>query len=1119
MESEKLTVNIIDGGKILKTRFPIFKDDSIRTIKEKIYSLSYFLSPELVKLNVKNKSIVLEDDKYLYEYNQKKGDIDNVWITNVLSSRNDITIQQLRDSWSDLSDNDSMIIFKKVVHNVKGDEYDLFMKNVELRYNTFDFNKFRQDRKVDLLQINPDLLFKENGKRYKKIKSSVIILNINRSLDLSLVFKHLKLDEEMPFMIYKENIRRVASVKIFKKLPKNLVKEWSLQDNKGVRSIKGGKGLNFRVKYGDGYSSVNITNKIITIKCEFSNTTQNSKTCVAGIGEALDKINDIEGFEIISQDTKFFSSEFILNTTFDMMDFGLYDFDIFFEYAPVPEKERVSDVMHIRYIRAFKPIDIFIRGFQDRKSITIQTESDVQLELILFRILQLVKVFPNHVILDNTIRDISNVSKLKKTGAITNSTSCQKQRQPVVNSSIQPVNVKDSYDLNYKDIRYVCPTELYPYPGFTQQSTPCCFKANQKSKPVYQKTMFPNLGKVYPSNLPIKISKDTFLVLKDENDEYLYLNNEGERVDILDQDLLDKIQYQESRGNIWLNLTPLNQLLNNAISSKCGNQPDNVLKRDCSSGSTSGNAKIFGYHSSGIPCCFSNKRDIYTDKKKDSGHIITTDKILDFGRQGELYDILKPLFTPTHLRHGILQSNLSFFESCTSSINIKIDSRQLLKTIAKFTSIDIYHSLFGISELFSFDEYLDYLKNNWIDHEYASELASQLFKVNIIVLNFDGENSSISCRLNLIDTPFDDSFKYIVLIKNKKTYEPIKRKKNEINDGIFDRGEVQNLIDLYTFSCKTIKPDDFALNLNELLLSVKEPKKISIIINNAKYVNFVKYNDFLIPVKASKPISKLPTEKMRLYDAEYQIKKLNGLNIPELKVAGQIISTSESSETTGEIIALITVSDLILPVLHGKRIENLSVFNLNYYENINEILQMNNTIDDKRILNVLDRLVNEEYMNRIYYVVSEYLKDNDDIKDSIIDIKSEKSPRNTKVKQLGKIIQPIVKALLSSDPFDSKTVKLNSSTRHNCSSYSDEKTCNIKDYCSWGSSQGCSLKSFFDKSDIILNIIQNLLKSDAIIQGISNEMISLDNFINRKSEITFINPEQIDRWLDSSLKG
>jgi hypothetical protein len=39
------------------------------------------------------------------------------------------------------------------------------------------------------------------------------------------------------------------------------------------------------------------------------------------------------------------------------------------------------------------------------------------------------------------------------------------------------------------------------------------------------------------------------------------------------------------------------------------------------------------------------------------------------------------------------------------------------------------------------------------------------------------------------------------------------------------------------------------------------------------------------------------------------------------------------------------------------------------------------------------------------------------------------------------------------------------------------------------------------------------LKSNAIIDGISDEIISSDNFIKRKSEITFINTEQIDRWL------
>jgi hypothetical protein len=1107
-------VKIIDGNKQkqFETKVPVFKDDLVRTIKEKLFYHSYYLYPEFLVLKIENEkgSVILDDEKYLYEYLGEKEN--TVWFYNVLSlKKTPLSVQ--RSSWDKLNEEESSIIYnhREYDENV---EYKKFIEFVKFKH--IDVGKFENDKLVANVPLNLDLLYKEpSGDIYKKIKNSVVILNINKSLDLSIVFKHLELDENIPFITYKENIKKNASVKVLQSISKDLLKEWSLQEVKGVKSIKGGKGLTFRIKFGTGYSRVNISNKIITIKCDFSNNKQNTKTCIAGIGEGLDKINKIQGFEIISQSTKSYSAELIVNTTFRDMDFGLKYFDIFFEYAPVPEKEKVSDIMHIKYHRTSKPVDIFIRTFQDRKSITIQTESDIQLDLILSRLLQLFSLFDNHIVLDNIIRDISNVKKLKKYGAIIDTISCQKGRQPTIDNDLQPLtdkNGKSSYAMNYNGLRYICNNPLDVFPGFTTKGTPCCFKTNQTTKSKYQEMMNPSEIKLFPSNLPIKIFNETFLVLKDESGTYVYINNTGDIVEIDDIQLIKKIDFQQTLGNIWINLSPLNKLINNTISSKCLNQPENVLKRTCK------NAGIFGYQSSGEPCCFKNKRDIRTDIKRETGHIITTDKILGHQRTGELYDIFKNLFTPKHFRIGILQSDISFINATISSLGIESPTEKIKSFILKSLDENMYDSLFGISEIFSYEKYKNYLTTQWVDHKFAIEIISKIFKINIIVLNYKEENSSISCTMNLIDTPFVDGDKYIVLIKNNKTYEPIKLVENEKKRGVFKRSEIQNLIDLYTFSCKAIKPENYPLNLNELLQVIKEPTKVTQIVNNARLVNFVNYNDFIIPVKVSKPILKLGEGKMKVYDAEYQIEKLNGLNIPELKVVGQLVGNQ------GKVIALITVSDLVIPVNIGNMIENLTVLNLNYYENINEIFQLNKTLDDKRILHVLERIINEEYTNRIFFTISEYLKDNDEIKQKLIDIvknsaakltivtTSEKNKRKYKVEKIQKIITPIVDKLFSSERFDVNPVKITDSFRINCPSIKDKNSCNIKDYCIWESS--CSLKSMLDKENISLTITQSILKSNDIIDGISNEMISSDNFIKRKSEITFINTEQIDRWLE-----
>jgi hypothetical protein len=1105
------SVTLIDGNtnNVLVISIPVFKDDLIMTIKEKIFSLSHFLSPELLVLTTKNLT-VLEDDKYLYEYQEKKGD--KIWIYNVLSIKKTKSLSEIRDMWDRLSLEESSIIYNHLLYDEKL-EYNKLINGYKSNHDNFDFGIFEKDKRVFDVKINPDLLYKEkNGNIYKKIKNSVVILNINKSLDLSIVFKHLELDENIPFIIYKENIKKNASVKILKTLPKELVKEWSLQETKGIKGIRGGKGLTFRIKNGDGYSIVNISNKIITIKCDFTNSKQNTKTCIAGIGEGLDKINNIHGFEIISQNTKSFSAELIVNTFFGSMDFALQDFDIFFDYAPVPEKERVSDVIHLKYQRAIKPIDIFIRTLQDRKSITIQTESDTQLDLILSRLLKLISG-NDFKVLDNTMQEISNVKKLQKIGGITDTVSCQKGRQPKIDADFTPLG--DSYDMVYKDKRYICPVRAvpFPYPGFTSKGIPCCFKKDQRTKTQYNEILNPSKIQVYPSNLPITIDRQTYLVLKDESGDYLYIDNEGKTVSIDYPDILEKIKSKESEGNIWMNLSPINTLLNKTIASRCSDPPLNIFKRTCKK------QGIFGYHKTGEPCCFTNQKDIFVEKDTNTRHIITTDKILGPSRTGELYDDLKGLFTPDHFRIGILQSDFSFIHAVVNAIGINTTTEKMLSFIKTELTESVYESLFGISEVFSFSQYKNYFSEKWVDHKLAIEFISRIFRVNIIVLNHN--ESSISCTMNLIDTPFNESYQYIVLIKNNKTYEPIKKNKPTEGDalspkgslktnngqGTFPKSEVQKLIDLYTFSCKAIKPENFPLNLKELLKVVPEPKKVSQVINSSRLVNFVKYNDsFIIPVKVSKPLSgTIGEDKMILYEADHQIENLNKLDIPELKVKGQILSSQ------GKIIAIITESDLVLPVRQGQRIEDLTILNLNYYDNINEILQLNKKIDDERVLNVLDRIVYEEYTNRVHYVISEFLKDNDELKDELVNIKSIRIDRKLKVEMLRDIIKPIVNSLFSSNKFDTKSVKITDSYRKNCPSFSDKDTCNIKDYCIWDGK--CSLKSILNKDDIILNIIQSILKSNAIIDGISNEMISAANFITRKSEITFINTEQIDRWL------
>ncbi|NDA64033.1 MAG: hypothetical protein EBX50_18705, partial [Chitinophagia bacterium] len=98
------------------------------------------------------------------------------------------------------------------------------------------------------------------------------------------------------------------------------------------------------------------------------------------------------------------------------------------------------------------------------------------------------------------IKEKSNIKNLRNEYNIPIlSTSCQKQRQPIIDDNQQPLSgivdkktkkqLPDSYPLIYNGIRLICPNEDYPYPGFTQKNAICCFTKDQRNNNKYISNM------------------------------------------------------------------------------------------------------------------------------------------------------------------------------------------------------------------------------------------------------------------------------------------------------------------------------------------------------------------------------------------------------------------------------------------------------------------------------------------------------------------------------------------------------------------------------------------------------------------------------------------------------
>jgi len=122
---------------------------------------------------------------------------------------------------------------------------------------------------------------------------------------------------------------------------------------------------------------------------------------------------------------------------------------------------------------------------------------------------------------EQKIKEKSNIKNLRSEYNIPIlSTSCQKQRQPIIDDTREPLKnmidsktkkpLVDSYPLIYKGIRLICPDKEYPYPGFTQKNAICCFTKDQRNNIKY----ISNMGleeKVEPSKKQINISKQYIL--------------------------------------------------------------------------------------------------------------------------------------------------------------------------------------------------------------------------------------------------------------------------------------------------------------------------------------------------------------------------------------------------------------------------------------------------------------------------------------------------------------------------------------------------------------------------------------------------------------------------------
>jgi len=421
-----------------------------------------------------------------------------------------------------------------------------------------------------------------------------------------------------------------------------------------------------------------------------------------------------------------------------------------------------------------------------------------------------------------------NIKRLREQGIKIFSTKCQKTRQPIMitdeNKNSPNISQDEQRFLDHKGSKYYCPNDDYKYPGFTVDNILCCFK--KPGRGVTRNISTDNILeiKVQPSNLLINVNNvQTYAikVISDNVDDFdlefsrfFYLKSHTKTdfplEHITDPTVIKYIQENEinpeTGDSIWLDEVPLNRIVSKPNKNTCLHIPqlnhtNNItdLHEPCNHFQKE---KIFGYNLQSYPCCFEEQPAIYRSKKEiiksdiTKQHILTTDKLLDYKRQGILPPGLNILFNEiiqqnenggAFLRWGVHQNRLSFLncivecigESDFSINNIFELKRYLVNYLTKNPTE--FNRLNSGNISLKYDNLENYIQSinkgiNWND---IIDLIQITLGCNIFILDIPYTETQSTKKYNyedirLICNPYitlDRSKPFIILLRRENAFE------------------------------------------------------------------------------------------------------------------------------------------------------------------------------------------------------------------------------------------------------------------------------------------------------------------------------------------------------------
>lgn len=460
----------------------------------------------------------------------------------------------------------------------------------------------------------------------------------------------------------------------------------------------------------------------------------------------------------------------------------------------------------------------------------------------------------------------------EQTGVSLSSKKCQKQRQPkVLDGNVGYTLAKeDSYILEFKGNKYICPTIEYPYPGFIGDNLPCCFNKPQRHTEKYIRNMHPELNDILvrPSNFKVNITRDgvtfetyvikvisEYMPMMNENNSlprYYYISEKRDLVPIRNDELVSRLEVLEGEKDIWLSEVSLATLVFEPPKNKCNNTPNMERKSDMNLNAPCEHHeknRVFGYNQNSFPCCFANSLDPYVkrvkkvgEEKKVKDYILQQDKILNPEKIGILppnidnifNNVLKGDSTTKFYKRGVLTGqspHSSFINAVLYGSNYRIRNvNDFIKYMVEYLEAnpDEFPKLNGGDIVRKYGSLRNFVKgirnSSWYD---LLDITQRIVRCNVLVINIpyvpnkvelDYGNTRLHCAYNI---KMDNRYPYIILIKKKNIFEnvvEIDKEKNIVaynfkyDSGSDVRGSIVNfLLEFYESSCikEDIFPDNF----------------------------------------------------------------------------------------------------------------------------------------------------------------------------------------------------------------------------------------------------------------------------------------------------------------------